>query len=194
MSNRQRQWLVVAGLFVAVAGVLWWQAQSSEVAAPGSTRAPAPRPETDGTTQAHAGTGDAGRVPEVRLSVLAQPQPEPIDTGRDPFRFSVRPAAPARPPAAGAGVVPRPAGGSGSPEGPGEIEPPRIALRFIGILRLSESGRQLAVLTDGRGIYYGAEGDVIEGQYRILRISGEAVEVSYVDGRGRQRIPLAGGA
>jgi len=39
-------------------------------------------------------------------------------------------------------------------------------------------------------VFYGREGEVIEGRYKILRIGVESVEMSYVDGRGRQRIPL----
>jgi len=49
------------------------------------------------------------------------------------------------------------------------------------------------VLRDDRGVYYGAEGDVVEGRYRILRVAADAIEVSYVDGRGRTTIPLSGG-
>jgi hypothetical protein len=50
-----------------------------------------------------------------------------------------------------------------------------------------------AVLRDDRGIYYGAEGDVVEGRYRIIRVSADLVELSYVDGRGRVSIPMSGG-
>jgi hypothetical protein len=65
-------------------------------------------------------------------------------------------------------------------------------LKFIGIAKQGE-GRLYAVLRDERGVYYGAEGDVVEGRYRILRVSAEVVEMSYVDGRGRTSIPLSGG-
>ena len=51
---------------------------------------------------------------------------------------------------------------------------------------------KIAMLTDGRGVYYGAEGAVIEGQYRIVRIRMDAVEMTYLDGRGRRTIPLSG--
>ena len=42
-------------------------------------------------------------------------------------------------------------------------------------------------------VYYGGEGDVIEGRYRILRISADSVDLAYVDGRGRRTISLTGG-
>jgi hypothetical protein len=70
--------------------------------------------------------------------------------------------------------------------------PPPIQLRFIGIAKQGQ-GRLYAVLRDERGVYYGAAGDVVEGRYRILRVSADAVEVSYADGSGRMSIPLSGG-
>ena len=54
-------------------------------------------------------------------------------------------------------------------------------------------GRLLAVLRDERGIYYGAEGDVIEGRYRILRVVGRlGGRVVRRTARGRTSIPLSG--
>jgi hypothetical protein len=70
--------------------------------------------------------------------------------------------------------------------------PPPVPLKFIGFAKQGE-GRLYAVLRDERGVYYGAEGDVVEGRYRILRVTADAIEVSYVDGRGRTTIPLSGG-
>ena len=49
-----------------------------------------------------------------------------------------------------------------------------------------------SILSDGRGIYQGREGDIIEGRYRIVRIGLESVEMTYLDGRGRQTIRLSG--
>ena len=48
------------------------------------------------------------------------------------------------------------------------------------------------MLTDGRGVYYGIEGSVIEGQYRIVRIGTDSIDMTYLDGRGRRTIPLSG--
>jgi hypothetical protein len=67
---------------------------------------------------------------------------------------------------------------------------PPITLKFIGVVQAKEGS--VAVFSDGRDVFYGREGDVIEGRYRIIKIGVESVEMSYVDGRGRQRIPLSG--
>ena len=40
--------------------------------------------------------------------------------------------------------------------------------------------------------YYGREGEVIEGRYRIVKIGVESIELAYLDGRGRQTIRQTG--
>lgn len=72
------------------------------------------------------------------------------------------------------------------------VGPPPIPLRFIGIVEASERGTKVAVLSDGRDVFYGREGDVIDGRYRIVRIGVESIELEYLDGRGRQTIRLTG--
>ena len=69
---------------------------------------------------------------------------------------------------------------------------PPIPLHFIGVVDKTTHKQKVAVLTDGRGVFYGGEGDIIEGRYRILRIGVESVELAYADGRGRQTIRLTG--
>ena len=34
------------------------------------------------------------------------------------------------------------------------------------------------------GVFYGREGEIIEGQYRILKIGVESLDIAYLDGRG----------
>jgi hypothetical protein len=65
-------------------------------------------------------------------------------------------------------------------------------MRFIGLVESADPARKIAILTDGRGLYQGREGDIIEGRYRILRIGVESVDLAYLDGRGRQTIRLSG--
>jgi hypothetical protein len=66
-------------------------------------------------------------------------------------------------------------------------------LKFIGIVEAPGQALKIAVLSDGRNVFYGREGDIIEGRYRILRIGAESLEIAYADGRGRQTIRLTGG-
>jgi len=39
---------------------------------------------------------------------------------------------------------------------------------------------------------YGIEGGTVAGRYRVLRIGAESIEMSYLDGRGRQTIRQTG--
>jgi hypothetical protein len=65
-------------------------------------------------------------------------------------------------------------------------------LKFIGVLETANT-QKIAVLSDGRGApLYGKEGDTILGQYKILHIGVESIEMAYLDGRGRQTIRLSG--
>jgi hypothetical protein len=77
------------------------------------------------------------------------------------------------------------------PEGP--PPPPPIPLKFIGVLEAPTRIGTVAILSDSRGnVFYGKEGDIIEGRYRVLSIGTESADVAYVDGRGRQTIRLSG--
>jgi acyl-coenzyme A synthetase/AMP-(fatty) acid ligase len=51
---------------------------------------------------------------------------------------------------------------------------------------------KLAALSDGKFVYHGREGDMIEGRYRIVKIGVESIVMEHADGRGRQTIRLTG--
>jgi hypothetical protein len=56
----------------------------------------------------------------------------------------------------------------------------------------AQAGR-VAVLSDGKGnVFYGREGDTIEGRYRVIAVTPVAAELSHLDGRGRQTLRLSG--
>jgi hypothetical protein len=119
---------------------------------------------------------------EVDLSALNAPKAAPQTIIRNPFRFKLKPPPPPGPlrPA-----VPQ------ETESHEPLPPPRISLKFIGTLESQKPGR-VAILSDGRGVYYGHVGEVIEGRYRIMQIGVESIELAYLDGRGRQTIRLTG--
>jgi hypothetical protein len=199
VASNQRQLAVLGAILVVLAAVLYWQSTRDVDAPP-----VAPPAEAAGSASAASATRPAGvagpsgaprAIPRIALAALGQEQPEPADTGRDPFRFGAAPDArrPGGTSSAGPGQVPLPAAPvlpAGPIEPPG---PPPIVLKFIGIAKQGTAGRLYAVLRDDRGIYYGAEGDMVEGRYRILRVTPNEVEIAYADGRGRTKIPLAGG-
>jgi len=182
--------LVVAALAGGLVYMLW----------PAATTAPAPsNPPREQRRQASAAKGTAGAEGasgplHVKLDALKHPPASPQDErGRNPFRFYVPPPPP---PPAPKPIVPGPP--PPPPPKPGDPNyqpppPPPIPLKFIGVVE--KPGKKVAVFvsSDGKGMpLYAAEGELILGQYRVVKIGVESVTVEYLDGRGRQTIPMRG--
>jgi hypothetical protein len=185
MSVRSRSVVLVAvgGGAILLAGVM-------------TTRNDAPAAQRPERARAAAQQARTGEVPlnDVKLEALRRTPGTLEEPGRNPFRFEAR----STPTATGVATPPRPA----SP-GPARIPPPApstglagpppIALKFIGLVEAPRQAGRIAILSDGRGnVFYGKEGDTIEGRYRMVKIDPELIELSYVDGRGRQTIRLSG--
>jgi hypothetical protein len=182
-TERSRQ-IVLGVLVIVLVGVIvkMW---------PGTSAAPAPTSNRAGNSStARAPQAGAPSAPAVHLDALnaERPQPEPIQ--RNLFRFKPKappppPPALARPPQPVEPVAPT------GPPPPPPLAP--ITLKFIGIVEAPSHGEKIAILSDGRNApFYGKEGAIIEGRYRILKIGVESVELAYADGRGRQTIRLTG--
>ncbi len=70
--------------------------------------------------------------------------------------------------------------------------PPPITIKFIGVLE--QGTKKVAIFSDGKGQpVYASEGQVVLGQYKLLKIGVESVTMSYLDGKGIQTIPMRGG-
>jgi hypothetical protein len=157
-----------------------------------ATRDETPQTAAPRTARGAAAAQVAGGVPvpDVRLELLTGSPPKPSDVERNLFRFQSRPApaAPVGPSAsAGRAAAPPPATSAAPPS------PPATALRYIGLLEAPSQAGRVAILSDGRGnVFYGREGDIIEGRYLMLQVGPDAAELSYLDGRGRQAIRLSG--
>lgn len=169
-----------AGLLVAL--------MMSLTGEPGETGA-APSP---GAADRGAAPGDVPVV-DVRLEALRRQRPEIEGAQRNLFRFEARSASPAplllAPGAPDAPGVPGTPGAGRS----GPLPPPPIPVRFIGMVDAPTPTGRVVFFSDGRGnVFSGREGDTIEGRYKVLKVSPDAAELSYLDGRGRQTIRLSG--
>jgi hypothetical protein len=174
--------LLLAVLVVALAVVIYieWPQSADPV-----------RTTSNGRGAARAPTAsNAVTAPDVHLKSLDEDHTKPGEVERNLFRFRSKPAPPSQAPRT-AVVVPSPQ--PVVPSGPLPPPPlPPIALKFIGVLETANT-QKIAVLSDGRGApLYGKEGDTILGQYKILHIGVESIEMAYLDGRGRQTIRLSG--
>ena len=184
--KRQRE-LTLAAVVVllAVAAFAAYETLSGRPgASPSVDRAVTSNKQARPATRPAAGATEA---PQVHLEALDADRTEPGEAERDIFRFRVKPPPPPPPP-------PKPVVGPNPPVPPAPPPPPPpIALKFIGVIDMPAPGKRVAVLSDGRGApVYGHEGETVLGQYRILRIGAESVEMAYLDGRGRQTIRLSG--
>jgi hypothetical protein len=179
--KRQRE-IALAAVAAAMLAVAAYRIRSSSF--DGSTPAtPSSSSSTSTAPKTAAGTKN-GPIPDVALGLLNASRPEPAGVARNPFRFKPKPPPPAPPQTMR--MAP--------PQQAGPMEPPplpRIPLKFIGRMD-SEKAGQVAILSDGHGVYYGHEGETVEGRYRIIRIGVESIELAYLDGRGRQTIRLTG--
>jgi len=188
--KRQREiGLAVFAALLAIATYAAYQTLSNgagpSVAAPASSNTDSRT--TRRGTNAVANKSAAAEAPDVHLDALSAGRPKPDPGGRDLFRFKPKPPPPPPPPPR-LTVGPQP-----PPPPPVPPPPPPITLKFVGVVDAPPPGKKLAILSDGRGApVYGHEGDTVLGQYRILRIGAESIEMSYLDGRGRQTIRLSG--
>ena len=189
--ERRRQILlgVVALGLVAVAYRAWFAPSTSAPGTSNRTSAPVP-----GLPESAAAAAPA--APDVHLQALSDQKPKPAASERNLFRFKPK-AAPPPPPSARetSPLDTTPPVPSGPPPPP---PLPPIPLKFIGVVVRGggDSGTpatKWAVLSDSSGhVVYGVEGATIDGRYRIIRIGEQSIELSYLDGRGRQTIRLTG--
>ena len=172
----------MGGGAIAVLALAIWSMWPSSPAPSAS----APVPAAPDARQARSG---AAVVAPVKLEALSAERQPPSDTPRNPFRYQPKAAPP--PPPKPIAVVP-PANVSPEPVRPVPPPgPPPIPLKFIGTLTRAD-GVQWAVLSDGKVTMHGRDGDIVDGRYRIVKIGTESIEMTYVDGRGRQVIRLTG--
>ncbi len=191
--ERRTMWMGAGALAVVAVVVAIWSAGGQPTAASGPT--PRAAREQAGKKGAPADDGPIA----VNLDALQGARLKPVDGGRDPFRFQARrvepdpDAAPPRPTRPGGETAITPVEPPPPPMPmvpPGPPPPPPIPVKLFGIAE--QGGRKVAMLTDGHEPMAYVEGDIAYGQYRILKIGQESIEMAYTDGRGRQTIRLSG--
>jgi hypothetical protein len=188
-TERRRQQLMLGVLVVVLLVAIYrmWPPTSATSAATSNRQGQA-RGST-GQQNAQAAGSDA---PDVHLEALQSDRPKPGSAGRDLFRFKPKALPPPPPPPKGP-VQPTAPVATAPPGPPPPPVLPPITLKFIGTIERPTDARKIAVLSDGRGApIYGKEGETVLGQYRILKIGVESIEMAYADGRGRQTIRLTG--
>jgi hypothetical protein len=180
MTTKTRQQLGLLGLLVALFVVVMFVVSRGE----GPAGTSAPPSNQPGRLTSEPGVPE---VADVNLDALKAAHDAPADPQRNLFVFRPK-AAPPAPPRAAAPRTPTLA----PPVPTGPPPPPPIPLKYIGLLERGGGGR-VAILSDGRGsTFHAREGEVIDGRYTVIRIGPDSIDLSYVDGRGRQSLRLSG--
>jgi hypothetical protein len=180
MAPERRKQLLLGALAVVLIVVTYrlWTDTSA---------APSPSSNQGRAAARAAQSAPAVEAPDVHLQVLEADRPKPAASERNLFRFKPKVVPP--PPVVAPPPMAAPAGPP-PPTGPPPLPP--IQLKFIGTLT-KPAGERIAILTDTTGhIDYGGEGSIIGGRYRVVKIGVESIELTYLDGRGRQTIRLTG--
>jgi hypothetical protein len=189
--------VLVLGVLLAVLAVVVAYAARRSASDPGvpSNQVGPGAARPSGPARGTAGAAAQGPELDVKLDALQAARPEPADSNRNPFRF--QPKAPPPPPpgsSRGAGVTaPQPEFKPTQVAPPPPPPPPPIPLHFIGTLESERLGK-IAILSDCKAVVHGAEGQVVDGRYRVLKIGVQSITMGHLDGRGQQVIPLNGQA
>jgi hypothetical protein len=178
MASERRQRILLGALLVVLAAVGAYELWPSSPAAAQATAS------NRGGRAARADTPQPS-APDVHIDVLSSEKPKPGSADRDLFAFKPKPLPPA---------PPRPGNQRPGPPAPDRSvapAPPSIPLKFVGYME-APGGRRIASLTDGRGVIAAREGEIVLGQYKVWRIGVESIDISFLDGHGRQTIRMTG--
>jgi hypothetical protein len=182
-QSRPRSWLLIGLGVVLVALVfmrMWSDGASGESSRPTSTARADRSPEL--------GKPIDPKELDVRLEALQAPRPDQGDMTRNPFRFQPKapPPPPPGPPPSANMPAPQPSGPVGPPPAP------PIPLKLMGFVEMPGGGK-IASLSDCKGATFpAAEGQTVDGQYRVVKIGIESIQIEYVNGKGRQTMRVEG--
>lgn len=183
MTKQTKQIVMLVALLGVLGVVVKYELSSPAPTAAGPAAA-------SNVTRGATPAASAIQVADVNLDHLKAGADSFAAPQRDPFRYRPKPAPPPpvrQPPPV---VVNRPPERPAAPVTPA---PRPIPLKYLGYITLP-GGTLVAYLHDGstHPPLSGKQGDVIEGQYRLLRVDANFVEMSYLDGTGSRRINKTG--
>jgi hypothetical protein len=194
LGTENRNKVIIAGVLVAVAVIAL--ARLLFTASAPAAASPPPRVAVPVVAR------DASLTPVAKRSTRVQPSLDPTlrfdwlkasedvkyeGRGRNIFRAEAEPVAIPPP------VAPPVPDQSQQVINPGPPPPPPIRLKFYGFANTHGAAKKVFLSDDGGDIFIAGEGDIVDRQYRIVRISPMSVEVEDVLNNNRQQIPLTQG-
>jgi hypothetical protein len=179
-GGRPRPALLVALAAAVMLLVFWWTT--------GKSAAPAPSPSKPRVADKQNVAPATEKDLTVRLDALKQPRPAADAGNRNPFRF-YSPPPPAPSPVRPVPPLPEVAA---APVPTGPPPPAPIPLKYIGLIEQGPGKPKIAAFSDCRITMRAHEGEIVAGQYRLVRIGVESAVLEYLDGRGRTTIRMSG--
>jgi hypothetical protein len=184
---RRRLFLMVSALAV-LSAFLYWRLGGQAL----------PVPTTTGPPRASNLAGQATAARPIAAAVPQTPQPlkfpeleqVPVEpkAGRNLFRFGVPPPPPPPPPVERPTLPP-------PPPRPTPVGPPPVPLAAVSrVDDPYEAGRVRVYLrhTQTNAIFEVVEGEVVDGQYKLLKVNRSSVVVAYLDGTGQRTLNFGG--
>ncbi|MBN2371129.1 MAG: hypothetical protein JXO72_11655 [Vicinamibacteria bacterium] len=131
-------------------------------------------------------------LPRIHLARLDAARGKPRAVSRDVFEYG-RPPAPPTPeePPEGA-FSPPPITALAQPLEPTPLALPPLNVRYIGAVQTPRGVWFAALLTDGKELLTGKEGDVLASRFEIVKIGHESLDVREVASGNQRRIRLGG--
>ena len=151
-----------------------------------------PAPSAQSPTPTRTGSRARGQAVDpkeldIRLEALEAARPDQGEVARNPFRFYQKPPPP-QPVSSG----PTPPVSQGPIVPPPPPPPPPIPWKLMGFVEI-KPGVRVAALSDCKGGTWNArQGEIIDGQYRMVQLGIESIVIEYLDGKGRQTLRLEG--
>jgi len=173
-ESRTKVWIMVA-LLVA-AGLLL--ARNTGVFA--GNQAPAPAAKAEKKPAPVLNNLD----PRLQLALLQASEQRTYDAGKRNIFQTAEEQTP---------VIPQPKNPARPNPGP-QVEPgpPPIALKFFGFANVPGEPKKV-FLSSGDEVFIGAEGDIVDRRYKIVKIGTASVEIEDMLNNNRQTIPLSQG-
>jgi hypothetical protein len=175
---------VLLVLLLVTLSVVVWRFVLPEMGS-GDPAAAAVRTSNPQARQTNGAASATPSLPEPLKLAALEPVPDEPKVGRNPFTFGGRPAPPAPPAPPAIYTPPAP-----PPQPPW---PPPIALKLVTIVDGPDGRRQANLKDPASGTtFVAAEGAIVDGRYKVVKVAQQSVVVSYVDGSGQRTLTLGG--
>jgi hypothetical protein len=184
MNAEEQKKAKILGLLILIAGLTWYLVYRLSPETPAVAAAPAAAARPAGTGKAPISPSEAA----IRLDLLEQSAPSAAAGRRNLFQYRPKPVPPPKVVAAPPPVYVPPVTTISSPPPP-PPQPQMRPFRYESWIKDGNGKIIAAQLIEGGNVYQAKEGEVLLGQYRIVRVTESLVEIEDTVLKRRQTFP-----